>query len=158
MSLETALRLKDGRTALLRRARSEDAETHIENWNTVGSERVYLMAEEFGQSVEEIRGQLRDADSRSALWLVAEVDRRLVGGAALPPWELVEEQSHGGGECRGPQEVPKPRHRGRTGAGRDRLVSERGHPQAQGRGVCHQRACPRAVPQTRLRRGGTTQG
>lgn len=81
MPIPKSVRLKDGRTALVRSARPDDAEVWIANTNAIGSEQVYLMTERFVRSVEEIRAQFQDAGPRAALWLVAEVDSKVVGGA-----------------------------------------------------------------------------
>jgi RimJ/RimL family protein N-acetyltransferase len=81
MPLPSTVRLKGGGTASIRLARAEDAEAHLENWAAIGAERVYVMTEKLRRSVEEVRTQFRDADPRSELWLVAEVDGRVVGGA-----------------------------------------------------------------------------
>jgi RimJ/RimL family protein N-acetyltransferase len=81
VTLPRTVRLRDGGTVIVRRATPEDAETHIANTHSIAGERVYMMTETFARSVEEIRQQFRDADPRSALWLVAELDGRVVGGA-----------------------------------------------------------------------------
>jgi RimJ/RimL family protein N-acetyltransferase len=83
VTLPATVRLRDGRSALLRDARPEDAEAHIANTNAIASERVFLMTETFARSAEEIRAQFRDADPTRALWLVAEVGGKVVGGANL---------------------------------------------------------------------------
>jgi RimJ/RimL family protein N-acetyltransferase len=83
VSLPTTAPLRDGGRVLLRAARAEDAEAHIENWKAIGAEGVYLMTERFTRTVEEVREQFRDVDPRSALWLVAELEGRIVGGANL---------------------------------------------------------------------------
>ena len=83
MPLPTTVRLRDGTSVRVRSARPEDAEAHIENWNAIGAEGVYLMTERYTRTVDEVRSQFRDADPRSALWLVAELDGRVVGGANL---------------------------------------------------------------------------
>jgi RimJ/RimL family protein N-acetyltransferase len=81
MPLPRTFRLKDGGNVVIRSARAEDAEAHIENWNAIGGERVYLMTERFDRPVEEIRKQFREADPVAELWLVAERDGKVVGGA-----------------------------------------------------------------------------
>lgn len=81
MPLPAAHRLRAGGRVVIRRARPEDAEAHIANTNRIASERIFLMTERFQRTVEEIRVQFETADPRSALWLVAEVDGAIVGGA-----------------------------------------------------------------------------
>ncbi len=81
MALPRTVRLRDGSAVLIRRATPEDAEAHIANTAAIASERVYLMTETFTRSVEEIRQQFREADPLAVLWLVAELDGRVVGGA-----------------------------------------------------------------------------
>jgi RimJ/RimL family protein N-acetyltransferase len=81
MTLPATLRLRDGTPVLLRSAQPGDAEAHIANSNEIMGERVYLMSESFRYGLEEIRSQFREADPSRELWLVAEVDGRVVGGA-----------------------------------------------------------------------------
>ncbi len=81
MTLPRSVRLRDGGSVRLRRATPEDAETHIANTGAIAAERVYMMTESFARPVDEIRRQFREADPRAALWLVAELDGRVVGGA-----------------------------------------------------------------------------
>ena len=81
MALPCTERLRDGGSVLVRRAAPEDAAAHLANFVAVAAERVYLMSETPGRSVDEIARQFRDADPRSELWLMAEVDGRVVGGA-----------------------------------------------------------------------------
>jgi RimJ/RimL family protein N-acetyltransferase len=83
MSLPSTHRLRDGRSVVVRHARPEDAEAHIANFNAIAAERIYVMTETFPRTVEEIRTQFRDAGPRSSLWLVAEADGRVIGGANL---------------------------------------------------------------------------
>jgi RimJ/RimL family protein N-acetyltransferase len=77
---ETVL-LKDGRSAIVRRARPEDSEAWIAHVNAIGAEGVYIMTEKFTRTVEEIRKQFQEDAPPTTLWLAAEVDGRLVGGA-----------------------------------------------------------------------------
>ncbi|HEV2315982.1 MAG TPA: GNAT family protein [Thermoplasmata archaeon] len=81
MGLPGNVRLKDGRWAVVRRAEPNDAEAWVANVSRVASERVYLMTEVFRRSVEEVRIQFAGADPTQDLWLIAEVDGRIVGGA-----------------------------------------------------------------------------
>ena len=83
MPIPTTMRLHDGRAVHIRRARAEDAEAHIENWNAIGAEQVYVMTERFGRSVDDVRAQFRDADPSAMLWLAAECGGRVVGGASF---------------------------------------------------------------------------
>jgi RimJ/RimL family protein N-acetyltransferase len=81
MKLPARRKLPDGRQLVVRVARPYDAEAHIRNFNQIAAERVFVMTENFTRTVEEIRTQFGDADPNSALWLVAEVDGAVVGGA-----------------------------------------------------------------------------
>jgi RimJ/RimL family protein N-acetyltransferase len=81
MALPATVHLRDGGTVLLRRATPADAEAHIANTHAIASEGRYLMTETFARPVEEIRTQFREANPQQALWLVAEVGGRVVGGA-----------------------------------------------------------------------------
>lgn len=81
MALPCSARLRDGGTVLIRRATPEDAEVHVANFGTIAAERVFLMTETLTRPIDEVRRQFREADPRAALWLVAEVDGRVVGGA-----------------------------------------------------------------------------
>jgi RimJ/RimL family protein N-acetyltransferase len=80
MPLPATVSLRDGRTAIIRRARPEDAGAQVANFNEVIAERVYLMSERHPRTVDEVRAQYRDANPRSELWLVAEVGGAVVGG------------------------------------------------------------------------------
>lgn len=73
--------LPDGRDLLVRTATPADAEAWIATIDRIAAERVYLMTEKFGRTVDEIRTQFREADPRNVLWLVAEVAGTVVGGA-----------------------------------------------------------------------------
>jgi RimJ/RimL family protein N-acetyltransferase len=53
----------------------------MENVRSVAAERVFLMTEQLTRTVEEVRQQFRDADPRTELYLVAEVEGAVVGGA-----------------------------------------------------------------------------
>lgn len=81
MSLPESVRLKDGRTAVVRSARPDDAEAWISNVNAIGAEGVYIMTERFARTLDEVRRQFDQADPRSELWLSAEIDGEVVGGA-----------------------------------------------------------------------------
>jgi RimJ/RimL family protein N-acetyltransferase len=81
MTLPATVLLRDGGSVLVRPATPADAEVHIANTHAIASERIYLMSESFTRTVEEIRVQFRDADPQQVLWLVAEVDGAVVGGA-----------------------------------------------------------------------------
>jgi hypothetical protein len=78
---EVRAHLKDGRNALIRRARPEDAEAWIANANAVGSEMIYLMTERFSRTPEEIRRQFVETDPNLDLWLVGALDGLIVAGA-----------------------------------------------------------------------------
>ena len=81
MALPTSTRLKDGRWAIIRRAQPDDAEAWVSNVNAIGAERMYIMTEVLPRSVEEVRRQFGDADPRRELWLLAEVEGTVAGGA-----------------------------------------------------------------------------
>jgi RimJ/RimL family protein N-acetyltransferase len=80
MFAERAIRLADGRTATLRQARPDDAEAWVEHCGRVAAEGIFLMMEQFTRTPAEVRQQFAEADPRSSLWLIAEVDGRVVGG------------------------------------------------------------------------------
>ncbi len=80
MPLPRSVRLSHGANAVVRAAAPADAEAWIANMNRVAAEGVYLMTERFARTVDEIRAQFRDNDPRLNLWLVAEVDGKVVGG------------------------------------------------------------------------------
>lgn len=75
------VRLKNGTLAVIRPAVPEDAEVWIANVNATGSEMIYLMTERITRTPEEIRRQFTETDSKRDLWLVGEVDGRVVAGA-----------------------------------------------------------------------------
>ena len=81
MNLPAHEKLPDGRALIVRVAQPADAEAQIRNFNVIASEGVFVMTESFSRTVEEIRTQFRDADPHAALWLVAEVEGRVVGSA-----------------------------------------------------------------------------
>lgn len=81
MSAPLTAPLKDGRTAVIRSARPGDAAAWIENVTAVAAEGIYLMTERFTRTLNEIEDQFRAANSENELWLVAEVDGGIVGGA-----------------------------------------------------------------------------
>jgi RimJ/RimL family protein N-acetyltransferase len=81
VTLPTALHLRDGRRGIVRVAQPADAEIWIENVGSVAAERVFLMTEQLTRTVEEVRQQFRDAELRQELYLVAEVEGVVVGGA-----------------------------------------------------------------------------
>jgi RimJ/RimL family protein N-acetyltransferase len=74
-------RLRDGRSARIRRAEPEDADEFIRNFGTIAAEGDLVMSERSTRTVEEVQVQFRDADPQHGLWLVAEVEGRPVGGA-----------------------------------------------------------------------------
>lgn len=81
MSLPATTRLKDGRSVVVRRAEPRDAETWVENVNQIGAERVFLMTETLRPSVGQVTKQFADADPAKELWICAELEGRVVGGA-----------------------------------------------------------------------------
>ena len=83
MTLPARRKLRDGRSAVVRLAVPDDAEAWIRNFNEIAKERVYVMRESFARPVDDVRRQFRESDPNTALWLVAEVDERPVGGATF---------------------------------------------------------------------------
>lgn len=81
VTLPTSTRLKDGRYAIIRRAGPEDADAWVANVNAIGAERVFIMTEAFQRSAEEVRKQFTETDPLQELWLAAEVEGALAGGA-----------------------------------------------------------------------------
>jgi RimJ/RimL family protein N-acetyltransferase len=75
--------LRDGRRALLRPAVRSDAEALLANINAIGAEGVYLMTERLALTPEEERRKLLEFDGSRGLYLVAEIDGRLVGSATF---------------------------------------------------------------------------
>ena len=81
MPLPSSIRLKDGRSANIRRARGDDAEAWLQNVNSIGAEQVYIMTERLERTVDQLREQFANAPPSKELWLVAEVEGAIVGGA-----------------------------------------------------------------------------
>jgi len=75
--------LKDGRIALVRRARARDAEGVIAHVNEIAAERIYIMTDRLTMTVAEERAHLQKADGRTGLYLVATVRGRVVGTADI---------------------------------------------------------------------------
>ena len=75
--------LKDGRTALIRRAKPQDAETVIAHVNAIGAEGSYIMTERLLKTPEEVRVVFRQADGESGLYLVAVIDGEIVSSADI---------------------------------------------------------------------------
>jgi RimJ/RimL family protein N-acetyltransferase len=75
--------LKDGRVAIIRLARPGDAESEVELESAVGGEGLYIDEDKSERSVEEMRDDLAEAETRSKLRLVAEVDGRFAGSIGL---------------------------------------------------------------------------
>jgi len=75
--------LKDGRAALIRPVEPGDADALIEHVNEIGAEQVYIMTEQLRMTADEEREMIRKIDLRQTLFLVAFVDRRLVGSADI---------------------------------------------------------------------------
>ncbi len=65
----------------MRDALPADAAAWIANLNAVGAEGRYVMTEVFARTREEIETQFKETDPTHQLWLVAEVDGRVIGGA-----------------------------------------------------------------------------
>jgi RimJ/RimL family protein N-acetyltransferase len=77
----TTVTLRDGRKALIRRARPRDAEAVIAHVNAIGAEGIYLMTERLRLTPKEERAVFRRADGVVELFLVATVDDEIVGSA-----------------------------------------------------------------------------
>jgi RimJ/RimL family protein N-acetyltransferase len=75
--------LKDGRTAVIRRAEAADAGAVIAHVDAVGAEGIHLMTEKLGKTAKEERSIFRKADGRSGLYLVAAIGREIVGSADI---------------------------------------------------------------------------
>lgn len=75
--------LKDGRTALIRQARAQNAEAVIAHVNTIGAETIYIMTERLLKTPREERLVFRQADGESGLYLVAVIDGEIVGSANI---------------------------------------------------------------------------
>jgi RimJ/RimL family protein N-acetyltransferase len=75
------IRLKNGKFGIIRTATPADAEAWVENVRAIGAERIYIMTEEFARTAEEVREQFRETESPSTLWLVGELDGKVIGGA-----------------------------------------------------------------------------
>jgi RimJ/RimL family protein N-acetyltransferase len=73
--------LKDGRTALIRRAMPHDAEAVIAHVNAVGAEGIHIMTERLLKTPKEERSVFRRADGESGLYLVAVIGGEIVGSA-----------------------------------------------------------------------------
>lgn len=74
----TQVALKDGRTAVIRPAKPDDAGPVIELVNAVGAEGIYIPSDRATRTTDEMRMEIAKADTVSALRLVAEVDGRMV--------------------------------------------------------------------------------
>ncbi|HEV8595332.1 MAG TPA: GNAT family N-acetyltransferase [Thermoplasmata archaeon] len=71
--------LKDGRTAVIRRAIEADAEALIRNINEVGAEQDWILTESLTWDLRREREWIRGFDDASSILYVAEVDGRVVG-------------------------------------------------------------------------------
>ena len=71
--------LKDGRSAIVRRATEDDAESLIRNINEVGEEEEWILTESVGNDVAREKVWIRDFDGRRSILYVAEVAGRIVG-------------------------------------------------------------------------------
>ena len=83
MPLPCNFALKDGRTALIRRARPGDAAALLAHVNEVAAEGVFLQTERVEKSVAEEEEWISGFDGVSKLLIVAVVDNTLVGGADI---------------------------------------------------------------------------
>ncbi len=75
----TSVRLKDGRSAFVRRAVPGDAESITELVNIVGAERRWTLRERATWTLDQERATIAAADGTRSVFLVAEVDGRVAG-------------------------------------------------------------------------------
>ncbi|MCI4363198.1 MAG: GNAT family N-acetyltransferase [Thermoplasmata archaeon] len=75
--------LRDGRTAMIRRAGPRDAEAVIAHVNAVGAEGIHIMTEKLRRTPREEKVVFRNADGRAGLYIVASVDGEIVGSADI---------------------------------------------------------------------------
>jgi RimJ/RimL family protein N-acetyltransferase len=73
--------LRDGRSAIVRRADAGDAEALIAHLSAVGAEKVYLMTERFDRTAEEVRKFVEQHDGVAGEYLVAVVEGTVAGSA-----------------------------------------------------------------------------
>jgi GNAT superfamily N-acetyltransferase len=74
---------KDGRTAVIRRARSQDAEAVIAHVNAIGAEGIQIMTEKLAITPKEERMVFRKADGKTGLYIVAVIGGEIVGTADI---------------------------------------------------------------------------
>jgi RimJ/RimL family protein N-acetyltransferase len=82
--------LKDGRIAEIRRAAPRDAEAVIDLINGVAAEGLYLRTERVRRTPKEFRTRFRQANGKSAMFIVALVDGEVVGSADVARGELTK--------------------------------------------------------------------
>jgi RimJ/RimL family protein N-acetyltransferase len=75
----TYIRLKDGRSAVIRQAVPDDAAAITEFVNIVGAEGRFVLRERATWTLDEERRTLAGADSRFSVFFVAEISGRLSG-------------------------------------------------------------------------------
>ena len=75
--------LKDGRTAVIRRAKPQDAEAVIAHVNAIGAEGIHIMTEQLDLSPKEERAVFRKADAKSGLYIVAVIAGEIVATADI---------------------------------------------------------------------------
>src|SRR5579859_4499744 len=73
------LRLKDGRSARIRQATSEDAESITDLVNVVSAERTLVLRERATWTIEEERRTLSAADGTGSVFFVGEIEGRVCG-------------------------------------------------------------------------------
>jgi RimJ/RimL family protein N-acetyltransferase len=79
MALPTRVRLKDGRSALVRRATPDDAASITEFVNLVGAERRFVLRERATWTLDEERATLAAATGEYTVFFVAELSGQLAG-------------------------------------------------------------------------------
>jgi RimJ/RimL family protein N-acetyltransferase len=81
--LTKTLRTRSDKILKVRKARDTDAEQLIEIINTVGAEKIYIVIERFAHNIEWEKNYIKNLNPLNLLYLVAEIDRRVVGLLSL---------------------------------------------------------------------------
>lgn len=81
MPLPLTFQMKDGRSALIRRAYPGDAAALIDHVNGVAAEEIFIQTERANKTEDQERDWISGFDGQSSILIVAVVDGRLVGAA-----------------------------------------------------------------------------
>jgi RimJ/RimL family protein N-acetyltransferase len=81
MTLPRPFLLRDGRSALIRRADPKDAKELLAHVNAVAAEGVFVQTERVDKTLDQERAWISGFDGRSSLLIVAVVDGLLLGSA-----------------------------------------------------------------------------